>query len=148
MNKRDYNKIADGIRQLYSETLKNKPEIKSNIECYDIVKYCELNKKLFRIGLSKKDDNSDNEELKIEEKKNELVLGFVKGTDGDKEFVRMVFSINDDSKKIKNSQKLAELLAIIERTLVYIDHIRTEKVNSRIFLDIIKYPTQGKYRWI
>jgi len=148
MNKKDYKKIADGIKKLFVETLSTKPEIDLNINCYDVIKFCEKNKKLFKIELSQKEQKTDNEELKIVEKTNNLILGFVKGKDEDNEFIRMIFAINDDNKKIKSGQKLTELLAIIEKSVVFVDSISIGQVSNMPCLDMVKYLDEGKFRWI
>ena len=66
-------------------------------------------------------------------------LSFVRSTFNGKNCIRMIFAIKEETGgRLKNIERLVDILKIVEKTLVFIDKAVTERGENFIYLDIVK----------
>ena len=66
-------------------------------------------------------------------------LSFVKSTYNGQNCIRMIFAVKEETGgRLKNIERLVEILKIVEKTLIFVDKAVTEKGDNFIYLDVIK----------
>ena len=65
---------------------------------------------------------------------------FVKSKFDNKKCIRMIFALKENSGgKVHNIDRLIELIKNIEKTLIFVDHVKIVKKADFIYLDVIKF---------
>jgi hypothetical protein len=111
---------SKAIMRLYKEVLSNGTTVPEDGTIDDITKYCESKGQFIFRGDS--------------------YWSFVCTTDSDKHCIRMIFALKENvGGKVHNIDKVMELIANIEKTLIFIDKMKLIKQGGFIYLDSIKY---------
>lgn len=109
------------IKKLFDETLNGNFYLENSDSSLEFIRKCEKNDKLVEHnrtfwGFSKlKNDNGD--ELNS---------------------IRMVFALREDSKKVKNSSKIMELISELEEVLIELDDCQVYRIDGFMYLDTLK----------
>ena len=96
------------------------------------------------------DEPIENVIKKCEEKgqfvfQGDYFLSFVKSTYNGQKCIRIIFAIKEEAGgRLKNIERLVDILKIVEKTLIFVDKAVTERGENFIYLDIIKVLPETK----
>jgi len=107
------------ILRLYREVLSNGIVVEENKSIDDITKSCEKKGQFIFRGDS--------------------YWSFVQSKKNLKKCVRMIFTLKENAGgKVHNIDRLIDLIASVEQTLIFVDDIKIVKQGGFIYLDIVK----------